>query len=130
MSEESRVNEMHVRSTGVNEGREFRVSEMTMIIINNDKAVIRGNALDLSIETIQAFDLILDTFKDAVGAKESVYFVNELFKIGLEAFTSRLSEDDITGEPMSHNDVEDLVNLIRRTMPDGIRVSEATERTK
>lgn len=130
MSEESRVNEMNVRSTGMNEGREFRVSEMTMIIINNDKAVIRGNALDLSIETIQAFDLILDTFKDAVGAKESVYFVNELFKIGLEAFTSRLSEDDITGEPMSHNDVEDLVNLIRRTMPDGIRVSEATERTK
>lgn len=130
MSEESRVNEMNVRSTGVNEGREFRVSEMTMIIINNDKAVIRGNALDLSIETIQVFDLILDTFKDAVGAKESVYFVNELFKIGLEAFTSRLSEDDITGEPMSHNDVEDLVNLIRRTMPDGIRVSEATERTK
>lgn len=121
---------MHERSTGVNEGREFRVSEMTMIIINNDKAVIRGNALDLSIETIQAFDLILDTFKDAVGAKESVYFVNELFKIGLEAFTSRLSEDDITGEPMSHNDVEDLVNLIRRTMPDGIRVSGATERTK
>ena len=130
MSEESRVNEMHERSTGVNEGREFCVSEMTMIIINNDKAVIRGNALDLSIETIQAFDLILDTFKDAVGAKESVYFVNELFKLGLEAFTSRLSEDDITREPMSHNDVEDLVNLIRRTMPDGIRVSEATERTK
>lgn len=123
---------MNVRSTGMNEGREFRVSEMTMIIINNDKAVIRGNALDLSIETIQAFDLILDTFKDAVGAKESVYFVNELFKIGLEIFTADLSPEDLEEEPVSHDTVKDLVHTIRRTMPDEfkvteLRTSEATE---
>lgn len=100
-----------------------------MILINKDKAVMKGNALDLSIETIQAFDLMLDTFKDAVGAKESVYFVNELFKIGLEVFTAGLSPDDLEEEPMSHNAVEDLVHTIRETMPEKFRTSEATERT-
>lgn len=90
-----------------------------MIKIEGGSAQATGNVIKIGIETVALIDVVLDVFKDSMGPKEAVYFLNEMIKLGVEEFTNSLSEEDLSGinKGVPHEHIEILVEALKKAKP-------------